>query len=459
MRLRFDRFGTYVLLLVAVALVRCNKPSNPNFRTEKLGADAPTDIPLAKLVEVKGSIDFEDQPVDALIIQESANTARLRSGPDFHAKVLTASKTLAARLRFSSYDAHLVFATIGSSPSAPAGELDAREGTTVIKKDTADLPKLIANKFTLPPAAAGSVGSSGAFQPLSTLKRIVASQLSKAEGDRLIGRKKAFLSVLFVVESLEKEEVLLPDDMARFLDESIGVGRWAVSALTLNAVEEKTGCKPEVSSTPANGFRLADEPSSSRLVTKLQDRSKGMFLSLCAPSFLTFFDRFLLETGNSRFFNLTIPSKVMWDNLQVLVDEKPFYGWRYEVGSTVLQLPRLLPKGVAFRLRMEKDDGARPNEAKDEGSIAEPKLSAEEQAFLTDINPIMVRTCGSSICHGEGSAQQSYVGHFDTVKTSKDSIVERLSKPDADPLKMPKGQTMTPDDKAALLKFLKEIQG
>ena len=459
MRLRFDIFGIWSLVIAFAALAHCNQPSNPNFRTEKLGADAPTDIPLAKLVELKGNIDFEDQPVDALIIQESADTARLRSGPDFQAKISTAAKSLAARLRFSNYDTHLAFATIGSSPSAPTGELDARDGATLIKKDTADLPKLIAKKFTLPPPAAGSLGALGTFQPLSTLKRIVTSQLSKSEAERVVGRKKAFLSALFVVESLEKEEVLLPDDMARFLDESIGVGHWAVSVLTLNAVEEKTGCKAEVAPTPVTGFRLADEPSSSRLVAKLQDRSKGMFLSQCAPSFLTFFDRFLLEAGNSRYFSVKIPSKVMWDNLQVLVDEKPFYGWRYEVGSTVLQLPRLLPKGVPFRLRMEKDDGARPNEAKDEGSIAEPKLSAEEQAFLTDINPIMVKSCGSSSCHGEGSAQQAYVGHFDTVKTSKDSIVERLSKPDADPLKMPKGQTMTPADKDKLLKFLKEIQG
>ena len=63
--------------------------------------------------------------------------------------------------------------------------------------------------------------------------------------------------------------------------------------------------------------------------------------------------------------------------------------------------------------------------------------------YVTDVKPIIDANC--IICHAPGgSASYQILTNYNEVKMSVDEIINRIEKPIGDPLKMPQGSALPP---------------
>lgn len=392
--------------------------------------------------------EYAEKAVDILVLLEK--TYALEQQP-FKERLQIAAGSFAARLTFEQYDYSLAIGSTGMPPKkgTPNAAVEAEgllraEGTpAVLRGDNPTLKDLIEARFASPRIDKYS------HQPLASLRRILNSE----DNTKNFFREGARLAVMFVSYSDEREEQLIPDDLKNLLDKKKGEGNWMVAAIA----PPIGGCVID----EEHNRKTQDEGDERRdLVKKLQERTPGLFLSICEPSYTRFFDKFLFEgTGNGG-FNVELPQKAMWSSIKVLAGEKVLTGWKYKPGQTTLVLPTSIQKGTKIKVEFEIDDGTKPNvvdETKLEPPVlSERKLSPQEQQFLTDVNPIFQRSCGG--CHGAGSAQTQYVDKFANAVVGKAMILERIRLPADNPAHMPKGGTLPQADIDKIVTFLESLK-
>ena len=66
-----------------------------------------------------------------------------------------------------------------------------------------------------------------------------------------------------------------------------------------------------------------------------------------------------------------------------------------------------------------------------------PSQDPKQKEFVEQINPILAKNCSGGGCHGVGTALQEYVGNFDKVTRSRGSILNRISRAEGAPGRMP----------------------
>ncbi len=399
-------------------------------------------------VRLEFTADYRFTPVDVLVIGE---TTGVLAGAPFADRLAQAGSTLATRLLFSELDVQVGFLSAGIPPRPPegtpqtvfAGELTEVDGPAILTKDRTDFSTLIRQRMA--PA-----NLSQSQQPLTALKRMFERSTLPESRSAGFFRDGAFLAVVYVHHSDETAEQLLPDDITKLLNERKGVGRWSVSAI----VPDWEGC--EISTG-----RLTNAADYVRrnLVLRLAQQSGGLVESLCKNTFAYFFDSFVGDGTNSRYWLADLPVRAMWESIQLTADKTEFTSWRYTPGELVMKLPTTIPRGSAVEISFEIDDGTKENVALDRDIpyLQERKLSPEEIAFNVQINPIIRGSCGGGTCHSSGSGLSTYVDNYRVVVNNRAAILDRIQRPDGDVGKMPQGRTIGATELQRLIDYLSAV--
>lgn len=389
--------------------------------------------------------DYKPTPVDMIVVTET--TGALRNNPLF-TRLSIASRAFAARMNFATHDFNLMFVGAGlprrGEPQDGVGSWAAKPGEPgVLRVDTPSLRDLVAVRM-----APEHIGDRQ-FRPFSALRKALENP---ANADAAL-RKDAKLAVLFLTWSDEYDETMLPDDLVRFLNEKKGTGSYSLNALTV----PEGGC---VIDEDDNRRTFPEGEERRRMVVKAVELAKGKLLSVCEASYVRFLEGFAASEGGNSHFPVTLPSAAFWDTIKVTVEGSPITGWRYAPGETSLWLPTFIAKGARVEVAFQAADSSRPNVVDPNKEVppllAERKLSPEEKTFLTDINPILGRSCGG--CHGGGGNQRRYVDRFASVLQYKDALLDRIGRPEGDAGKMPRGGTLSPEDFTKLKTFLEGLK-
>lgn len=392
---------------------------------------------------VKYKLQYQNDPVDFLIIRDVGGNF---TGENEGEKLKSAMKTLAARMQFATFDARIIIANataIGSQSQRgddgkPLPLFSDLDGPVALGPDQANLAELLAKRLGSADRYYG-----GNLQPLSSIKSIVEA----AQKNGAI-RSGARLGILMMQLSSGGEEAVAPESLSRYLNEKVGSGKWKIAALTTTAAESEKGC------SGANTFvNLLDRPIADRVLEedqrpliKLALSSTGLIVSPCQPSYLMFFDRYFLESSDQEHVKVNLPEAALWRSIKVLVDGVEYLGWKYEPGSKQLKLWRVFPPGKEFNVIFTKDVKGDPQDIPVVEPISERQLTPDELEFNTSANSVLFRYCND--CHGQVGPQKQYVGSYLNAKANKAAILDRVTKPDTDALRMPPQKV--PVDQASL---------
>jgi mono/diheme cytochrome c family protein len=67
---------------------------------------------------------------------------------------------------------------------------------------------------------------------------------------------------------------------------------------------------------------------------------------------------------------------------------------------------------------------------------------AEQVTYTKDVKPIIEANCIG--CHSPGGPGPQILTGYDQVKNNIDNIIDRIGRPNGDPLKMPQGGSLSP---------------
>lgn len=419
------------LLLVFLLICSCGKSYDLRTNNEQ-----PVGRPA-----MQATISYTQKSADILILRDKqlSDSSFGRSDTSFSAKITAAAGPFAARLKWSKFDVNVGVVEVSSSYNSDDNISDPKfaqildgNGPAIIKNDTPDLAKLLADRL-LPTESQNSYYSQSS-QPLVTLRKTLGTTQGQTKE---FFRPGARLSVIFILNNPPIKEQASVDDIAKQLDAKYGSGNWTVSA----AFNEEATCSPANANAIIAPPYTEEELEKPRFemgqsIRKLVTRSKGLMLSTCAASLSPFLDTVTLMSGGPQYVPVLLGKKAMWDSIDVKFQGKSLQGWRYEIGSNVLQVPTTIPSGSSVAITFEEDHGQRPNVSETSGSLYEQPAPEDERSFYSDINDTLSSYCGS--CHGAGGQQLAFVDNFSLFKNNKAKILDRIGRPESDPLHMPK---------------------
>ena len=453
-------------ILIALGIVQgCGTAISRVNSTLSHGADSVADD---RQIQVDLTVAYSLKPIDFLIVEE--NGYALNQDP-FGTRLALAHSTFAARVYESSLDFHL--AVLDANYQPPTEETDPNADPERILASANPLASMLRfnvvepSAKTPPPVGEASfldsntpqlvslinarlsltaARNSKSLRPFAAVRHALVNAATIGNPDNKFLRKGAFLALMFVASSDEKDEQLSAPDMQVFLDTTVGAANWSVSLIAPDA----TGCIRDDA-----GHRTTSEKYVKRnAMLNLVKQSGGRFLSICSASYNAFFSDYATTAGGNDFFNVNLSAPALWTSIKMSSHGRPLTGWQYLPGQSVLKAPTFIVNGTPINLTFEKDLGDKPNPITPFGHdiLQEHQLSPAEIAFTKTVNPVLQANCNA--CHGAGGPQTQYVDKYAALIVHKADIIDRINRPTGDAQKMPKGGALSAADIATIVNFL-----
>ncbi len=338
------------------------------------------------------------------------------------------------------FDNNLKDDIVPPNPAAPLVDPSSKDKVLKVEAmDSAAFDAAFEARFAL-------TGNRGGTPAPASVLAAVATEAAKAKDSEVDGllRKDAFLAVLMVGGSLNPSDALDASDVLAAY--SGKAGNMAISTLA----PDKAGCTiadsdPPVETNPTKAPQR-------NLEIKLQEATGGIFGSVCEKTYTLFMDDFVTKATGTEFFPITLPAGI--DSVvQIATDSGvEIKDYRFVKGAPVIEVSTRIAPGAKFSVKAvlvgsAPKTVASASEGDDVPQAGEGELSPAETAFLKDVQPKLNASCGG--CHAGRPFDPA--GGFLGSQTYKAEIARRLELPATDPQFMPKGGTLSVDDKAALL--------
>jgi hypothetical protein len=260
-------------------------------------------------------------------------------------------------------------------------------------------------------------------------------------------RPEATWVVLYIGATLDPDDPNDADDVAAAV-KSHATG-FLVSALTL----DKASCTFE-GITPPQETNKNGEPQRN-LEMKLAELTGGAVGSFCPKTYSLFMDDFASQGTGTEYFPVTLPASVQASSIQISADGVPIKSFSYIPGTTTLMVSTLIQPGESFSVTAVPDtplpaavvstDPGDPN-VPEAGNTT---LPPDEQAFLTNVEPVLQNDCGG--CHAGRPFDTN--GGYASAETNKAEIARRIQLPATDPDHMPQGGSLSDADKTQVLNW------
>jgi hypothetical protein len=291
------------------------------------------------------------------------------------------------------------------------------------------------------------------YSPLSSLRRVA----TLANGKGLRGEsKKSFTHFVLLASRPDSGETSTPEDVIETLDEELKAG-WHLTVIGL----PKDGCdvgdqNRTLIGSPkkTDGTPSGHEYKPAALAKAAGER--GTFLSICEKSFAAPLQAIAASPAGRSGAKVELGAKAIAKSIEVTSPKGLVTGWKYVSGESKLVLPSHLLPGTKLTITFLVHDGKAPNPLPVEmaaPAVLDKQLSPEEILFVQKAAPILQRNCAGGGCHSAG-APRVFVGNYANVRSSKDSIKDRVSRMSGASGFMPLGKTMTPADLTALVAYL-----
>ena len=411
-----------ILLLIAIAIIIIGcEPLEPTVKPETEGESgvAPTPqveeaVPLGTEILHEATADYERLPVDVLIyIDKQSLTSEMTQ------RLIAAKDATIARLRLSDRDVRIL--GIDLIPAANGQSLEmvlTPELAPFVDKKTASLETKFSTLFAAP-SSTQFTSSSG-----SLIQEVMSHAASSSDLNPM-RRAGAFLSMIVISALGETPESPAPDRTAL---NTAYIKGWSLSLL---------GPAPLDTATP-NCLNQAATPISDKAISD----SNGIRASLCDESYLAFFNQALTEGSGSSEFKISIPKDLKSADIMIMQGSRTETTWSYNESLGELILPQTIAPGSKLAVVKRQTDRqilvVKPREKdKDSGPPPPPSQDPKQKEFFERINPILAANCSGGGCHGPGTALQEYVGNFDKVSRSRAAILNRISRPEGTPGRMP----------------------
>jgi hypothetical protein len=412
-----------ILLMVAIAVIIIGcEPLEPTVKPVdenevQAGVPAPQldeAVPLGTEVLHEMTADYERLPVDVMIYvdKQSLNTEMIE-------RLAAVKNATIARLRLSDRDIHILGVEVSSDANNQGRVMTlVQELAPFVDKRSANLLEKFSTLFSAP------IATQTIFNNESLLEEVFSHATNSSDLNP-IRRNGSFLSLIVISALGEPTESQTIDTKAL---SALYPKGWSLSFLG-----------PKFMDFSANNC-INQEPTP--FWDKTVRDSNGIRASLCDESYLSFFNYALTDGSGSSEFKLVVPKDLISTDIMIMQGSRTETTWSYDSTLGELILPQTIAPGAKLSVVKRQADRqilvVKPREKLEErGPPPALNQDPKQKEFFEQINPILAQNCSGGGCHGVGTALQEYVGNFDKVTRSRGSILNRISRAEGAPGRMP----------------------